>query len=109
MLEKMAALDPAQQSPRNSSGGQPRYVAAHAFLSALLEEHGMTDRNRIKLGIGETVRVLLRRLPRVVLLSPDAHEADAALIRQLAQLRGVPLEVRQMPFAAVALIANVAQ
>lgn len=109
MLDKMAALDSGDASPPNASGGQPRYVAAHAFLTALLEEHGMTDRNRIKLGIGETVRVLLRRLPRLVLLSPDAHETDAVLIRQLAQHRGVPLEVRQMPFAAVALIANVAQ
>ena len=49
----------------------------------MLARHGMTDRNRIKLGIGETVRVLLRRKPHTVWLSPRANPTDADLIRSV--------------------------
>ena len=65
------------------------------------------DRNRIKLGIGETVRVLLRRKPYRVFLNPTANPDDSDLIRRLAALREVPLEWEpEMPFAAIAAIAD---
>ncbi|RBP44606.1 RNA binding Pelota-like protein [Roseimicrobium gellanilyticum] len=105
LCENYSAAFPA---PPNASGGKVRYELAHAFLDTLEAEHGVASRNQIKLGIGETVRVLLRRLPKIVLLSPDAHEQDAELIRRLAALRNVPVQAQIMPFAAVALIANVA-
>jgi hypothetical protein len=92
----------------NASGGKERFLIAQEFLNTLQDEHGVASRNQIKLGIGETVRVLLRRLPKVVLLSPDAREKDAELIRRLAGHRNVSVQARIMPFAGVALIANVA-
>ncbi|WP_242901721.1 cysteine protease StiP family protein [Actinomadura terrae] len=66
--------------------------------------HGVDDLNLIKPGVGETTRVLLRRVPWKVLARPDA-EADLTHIRVLAEERGVPvLETDDIPYACVGLI-----
>jgi hypothetical protein len=84
-----------------------RFARSHAFIDELMREFSISDRNRVKIGIGETVRVALRRLPERILLR-DRTSSDATLIEQLARLRSVPVEFRpDMPHAAVGLIANV--
>ncbi|MBT2209521.1 MULTISPECIES: cysteine protease StiP family protein [Actinomadura] len=66
--------------------------------------HGVDDLNLIKPGVGETTRVLLRRVPWKVLARPGA-EADLTHIRVLAEERGVPvLETDDIPYACVGLI-----
>lgn len=93
--------NPAQKVERQSVTKQ--------FLEAMLARHGISERNRIKLGIGETVRVLLRRLPQVVLLNSTANGADAALIRRLAALRHTPVQTENdLAFDAVAVIGAAA-
>jgi hypothetical protein len=90
--------------PMNRSGGLARQQVTAVTLESTAQEFSITDRNRIKLGIGETVRVLLRRQPRRVLLRP-ASSPDHAMIRALAAERGVPVEDRtDLPFEAIALI-----
>lgn len=90
----------------NASGGAARHAVALRCLAETLAIHGIADANRVKLGIGETVRVLLRRLPQIVCLSPDTHAADAHMIRRLAALRAVPVEtVPGLAFDALAVIA----
>lgn len=97
---------PQSSSPPNASGGPARHAEALRCLADMLIRHGLTDANRVKLGIGETVRVLLRRLPQVVCLSPDTNPADAHMIRRLAALRAVPVEtVPRLAFDALAVIA----
>ena len=92
--------------PSNASGGPARHAEALRCLAETLARYGIADANRLKLGIGETVRVLLRRLPQVVCLSPDTHAADAHMIRRLAALRAVPVEeVAGLAFDALAVIA----
>ena len=60
-------------------------------------EYGVADVNLIKPGIGETTRVLLRRMPWRVLLDPRAKGSPAvAHILQLAKERSVPIEWREM-------------
>ncbi|MGQ0623341.1 MAG: phosphoribosyltransferase [Sporichthyaceae bacterium] len=73
---------------------------------------GIADLNLIKPGVGETTRVLLRRLPRKILVAaPEgAREAgtvdDLAHIRVLAAERGVPLEVvPDLGYCCVGIIA----
>lgn len=74
-------------------------------LERLRQEQGVQDVNRLKLGIGETVRVLLRRRPRLVMLDATARAADSALVRRLAALRGLePAMTRGSPFASTAII-----
>jgi hypothetical protein len=106
---QMAIIDglPVPASVADASGGNAQWQLAKEFLTQVHTETGVKDKNRVKLGIGETVRVLLRRLPREIWLSDKAPSADAAIVRQLAFLRNVPLQIRLgIPFAAVAIIAD---
>jgi hypothetical protein len=103
---QMAAIPPSGKPPLNAGGGFGRHVEAQACLAETMAFYGIADANRIKLGIGETVRVLLRRLPQVVCLSPETHAADVQMIRRLATLRSVPVEiVPDLAFDALAVIA----
>ena len=97
----MAALK-TQRTPNSA-----RFAEAQHFITALMGEFGIADRNHVKLGIGESVRVALRRSPDRILLR-ETMSPDAAFITRLAALRGIPVELRaEIPFAAVALIASV--
>lgn len=75
-----------------------------AEVQRLSEEYGIGEVNLVKPGVGETTRVLLRRVPWRVLLHPDAGDA-VSHIRALAEARGVPVEVVPgLQFNAVGLI-----
>jgi hypothetical protein len=79
--------------------------AGMAVALRLVEEYGLGDPNLVKPGVGETTRVLLRRVPWRVLVSPDAPQADLAHVRLLAQRRGVPVEeVDGLTYSCVGLI-----
>ncbi|WP_245551246.1 phosphoribosyltransferase [Nocardia paucivorans] len=66
--------------------------AGWASVERIQAEYGLQSVNFVKPGVGETTRVLLRRVPwRVLVREPDAPEH--AHIRLLAQARGVPVEV----------------
>ncbi|MCL6301229.1 phosphoribosyltransferase [Streptomyces kronopolitis] len=68
------------------------------------EEYGIHDVNLVKPGVGETTRVLLRRVPWKILARRGAG-ADLAHVRLLAEQRGVPVEeVDQLPYTCVGLI-----
>ncbi|MHA7304379.1 cysteine protease StiP family protein [Arthrobacter sp. TMN-49] len=67
-------------------------------------EYGINNVNLVKPGVGETTRVLLRRVPWRVLVNPDAM-ADVAHVLLLAEQRGVPVEqVPHLPYSCVGLI-----
>ena len=63
-----------------------------ASVDTVRGEHGISSVNFVKPGVGETTRVLLRRLPWKVLVR-DADAPEHAHIRMLAAARGVPVEV----------------
>jgi hypothetical protein len=89
--------------------GQPAgRTPDHAGLAAalrLVEDYDLGDPNLVKPGVGETTRVLLRRVPWRVLVSPQAPPADLAHVLLLAQRRGVPVEeVDGLPYSCVGLI-----
>jgi hypothetical protein len=66
--------------------------------------YGISDLNLVKPGVGETTRVLLRRVPWRVLARPDRAD-ELAHIRLLADQRGVPIEyVEDLPYTCVGLI-----
>ncbi len=60
----------------------------------IAEKFGITDINLVKPGIGETTRVLLRRIPRMVLVREKGSPLTAH-IEELAAEKGV--EVREYP------------
>ncbi|MEU9853194.1 phosphoribosyltransferase [Streptomyces sp. NPDC047974] len=75
-----------------------------AAVERISEEYGIHDVNLVKPGVGETTRVLLRRVPWKILAKRGAG-ADLAHVRLLAEQRGVPVEeVDGLPYTCVGLI-----
>ncbi|MFC3688131.1 phosphoribosyltransferase domain-containing protein [Aquipuribacter hungaricus] len=74
-------------------------------VEAVGRAHGMQDVNLVKPGVGETTRVLLRRVPWKVLVRPGAA-ADLEHVLYLAADRGVPVEeVPGLPYSCIGLIS----
>ncbi|GAA2311495.1 phosphoribosyltransferase [Streptomyces kunmingensis] len=75
-----------------------------AAVERISEEYGIHDVNLVKPGVGETTRVLLRRVPWKILARAGAG-ADLDHVRLLAEQRGVPVEeVGELPYSCVGLI-----
>ncbi|OIV38502.1 phosphoribosyltransferase [Mangrovactinospora gilvigrisea] len=94
---KRLAADPAARRPD---------WAGWAAVERLGAAYGIGDVNLIKPGVGETTRVLLRRVPWRVLVRRGAG-ADLDHVRLLAEQRGVPVEEvddDDLPYASVGLI-----
>ncbi|WP_407077857.1 phosphoribosyltransferase [Streptomyces phytohabitans] len=73
-------------------------------VERISEEYGIGDVNLVKPGVGETTRVLLRRVPWRVLARRGAGR-DLEHVRLLAGQRGVPVEeVDGLPYSCVGLI-----
>ncbi|MEV7283739.1 phosphoribosyltransferase [Streptomyces sp. NPDC093252] len=75
-----------------------------AAVERISEEYGIHDVNLVKPGVGETTRVLLRRVPWKILARAGAGP-DLDHVRLLAEQRGVPVEeVTGLPYTCVGLI-----
>ncbi|MFF2192531.1 phosphoribosyltransferase [Streptomyces sp. NPDC058157] len=75
-----------------------------AAVERISEEYGIHDVNLVKPGVGETTRVLLRRVPWKILAQRGAG-SDLDHVRLLATQRGVPVEeVDGLPYTCVGLI-----
>ncbi|MFF4346443.1 phosphoribosyltransferase [Streptomyces sp. NPDC001530] len=75
-----------------------------AAVERISEEYEIHDVNLVKPGVGETTRVLLRRVPWKILARAGAG-ADLDHVRLLAGQRGVPVEeVAELPYTCVGLI-----
>ena len=107
-VDTVAAAFPATAPADDVPAARRRPTwAGWAAVEAIAAEHGITDVNLVKPGVGETTRVLLRRVPWQVLVRPDRAE-DLRHVVALAQARGVPLvEVPDLPYSCVGLIRPV--
>lgn len=86
-----------------------KHVAADMarLIEKIKHEYGVRDDNMIKPGLGEASRVLLRRLPRLLIVS-DPGSAEVAHLISLAEQRGVPVAVNpKMGLCAIAIIKEV--
>ncbi|HEV7192360.1 MAG TPA: phosphoribosyltransferase [Jatrophihabitantaceae bacterium] len=75
-----------------------------AAVEAIAAEHGVTDLNLVKPGIGETTRVLLRRVPWRVLVRPDALSQLEHVVLLAADRGAEVVEVPELAFSCVGLI-----
>lgn len=67
-------------------------------------DYGINNVNLVKPGVGETTRVLLRRVPWRVLVNPEAT-AEVAHVLLLARQRGTAVEeVPDLPYSCIGLI-----
>ncbi len=86
------------------SGDRTPTWAGWAAVERISAEFGIGDVNLVKPGVGETTRVLLRRVPWRVLIHPDRRtELEHVLL--LARQRGVEVvEVADLAYSCVGLI-----
>lgn len=80
--------------------------ASSAYLAQAMADYDISDVNFIKPGIGEATRVLLRRVPRLLILR-DPTAVDVAHLKVLAEQKSVPIIIQPtLPYQAVSLIGS---
>jgi hypothetical protein len=109
-LEQAAHQQAAGQYPQCAPAAPDRAAAAaqtsRACLQRLQQQYDVADVNLVKPGIGEATRVLLRRVPRLLLLR-DRSAADVCHLTVLAQEKNVPVMIDPaLPYQAVSLIRS---
>jgi hypothetical protein len=76
------------------------------FLRRTMELYNIKDPNRVKPGIGEATRAMLRRVPDFLLLQ-EADADDLAHLQLLAETNGVPVcVIAEMPYRAAVIIKS---
>jgi len=105
-FESVAARVPAALAAVRDGDRTPTW-SGWASVEAVRAEYGISSVNFVKPGVGETTRVLLRRVPwRVLVRELDAPEH--AHIRLLAAARQVPVvEVPELAYSCMGLIKEV--
>ncbi|MFE9579421.1 phosphoribosyltransferase [Nocardia sp. NPDC006044] len=99
---------PAEVAAVRDSDRTPTWTG-WASVEQVRAEYGIASVNFVKPGVGETTRVLLRRMPWLVLVR-EAEAPEHAHIRLLAAARGVPVEVvPDLAYSCMGLIKDVQQ
>ncbi len=94
----------ARDWPRLRDSDRSPTWAGWAAVAEISRRYGIDDINLVKPGVGETTRVLLRRVPWRVLVRPD-RRAELQHVLLLAQQRGVAVEeVPDLGYSCVGLI-----
>ncbi|WP_240930222.1 cysteine protease StiP domain-containing protein, partial [Streptomyces coryli] len=96
--------DPGDVRPMPDTAERKPTWEGWAAVERISEAYGIHDVNLVKPGVGETTRVLLRRVPWRVLVRRGAG-ADVEHVRLLAEQRGAPVEEADgLPYTCVGLI-----
>lgn len=106
-VDALASKLPAPP-PRPADAEPGRAEQCDRAIAGLMERFAVGDRNRIKPGIAEATRAVLRRVPERILLR-DPNDPDVAHLVHLARQNG--FEVDRLPpgtcYRAVSVIRNV--
>lgn len=104
-IDRLAAAQPA---PRPLGPARPETAErCDRAVAGLMDRFGVADRNRIKPGIAEATRAVLRRVPERLLLR-DPDDPEVRHLVHLAAETGVGVDSLPLdfPFRAVSLIRN---
>ena len=104
LVARAIALGPvANSAPMNKEHAA---AVSRDYMRAALAQHGINNVNLVKPGIGEATRVLLRRVPRLLILRAEGAP-EVAHLELLAKEKNVPVLVdRELPYHAVSLIRS---
>ncbi|MFN3792331.1 cysteine protease StiP family protein [Massilia sp.] len=103
LARAQAGATPPGAAPLDAKAAAER---SRAYLDGAMARYGIADVNLIKPGIGEATRVLLRRMPRLLVLrQPGAP--DVRHLELLAEEKQVPVALDPLlPYHAVSLIRS---
>ena len=105
-LERLALAQRDDSEPLQAADITAAAACSLAYIAEAKTRYGIKDVNRVKPGIGEATRVLLRRVPRLLLLR-DPEDPAVAHLRLLAEEKKVPVEIDPaLPYQAVSLIRS---
>ena len=105
LVARATALAPRQAEARPMDKDLAAAVSRQ-YMQAALAQHGISDVNMVKPGIGEATRVLLRRSPRLLIVR-DAGAPEVAHLVLLANEKNIPVAVDAgLPYHAVSLIRS---
>ena len=105
-LEATEAAAPAARTSQHWTleSAQAARTACQDMLKSIMDDDGVTDVNRIKPGIAEATRAILRRVPEKVYLA-DPSDPEVSHMIYLAEKSGVPVEQRDLGnYRAVTII-----
>ena len=107
LLRLALALAQSEAQPRAQAiDATAARARSQTYIAGAMRRYGVADVNLVKPGIGEATRVLLRRVPRMLLLREPDNPAVAHL-RLLAEEKAVPVEIDPaLPYPAVSLIRS---
>lgn len=106
-IAPLAASAVPQSIADHDAGRDALKRECERMMEALLAQAGTRDRNRIKPGIAEATRALLRRMPQRLLVR-DPRDADVGHLLHLAGEHGIPVEPLgdRSRYRAVAIIRS---
>jgi len=105
VLKNLQPQDECLPSPETRAQRQKQ---SQVFIQNTLQAYKMSNINHIKPGIGEAIRVLLRRVPERILVR-DRNTDAIKPFQVLAEEKHVPIEEKpDMPYQAVGIISQVA-
>ena len=92
---------------QNDEQRRIRYRLTQGYITKLMNDFNVCDINRVKPGIAEATRVMLRRVPDILLVNDKENPNIAHLIRIANEKDIVVTVLPEMPFGACALIKDV--
>ena len=84
-----------------------RRKQSQIFFKSVMQEHNVSDINRIKPGIAEATRVMLRRVPDIIIVNKFG-DPNMSHLEQIAKEKNIPILLDEnMPIGACAIIKDV--
>jgi len=94
-------------SEKQTISKEERKDLSQSFFKSVMNQHNVSDINRIKPGIAEATRVMLRRVPDILIVN-KLNDVNMIHLEQIAKEKGVPVIIDStMPIGACAIIKDV--
>jgi hypothetical protein len=105
VLNKIENLNPTLKNFLKQDKNQEKICENYIFN--IMKQYSIADINFVKPGIAETTRVLLRRVPEMVLVKNIDDLAIQHLLQLAKEKRAKIVEISDLPYTAVGIIKSV--
>ena len=89
-----------------SNDNKSRQIERNSFINQYMEKYHVLNINLIKPGVCEATRVMLRRVPRVLIIR-DKNEIHVQHLLELAKQKDIPVDIdKNLLYNAIAIIKS---